>query len=151
VTDNFKVVPYQRSHGDYIIHFGMNEKLMDVDASYQNNRIDHEEPGMAFTLLHNDLPVVSGGVILLWDGVGEGWVMSSKRIFDYKITAASIIKKRLDLICENNKIWRLQTSVKAKFTTGIRFATWLGLTKEGLMRKFGPDGSDYYKMAKIYI
>ena len=124
---------------------------MDLDASFNENRIDYETPGMAFTLLLNDTPIVSGGVIVLWHGVGEGWVMSSKRIFEYKFTAASLIKRRLDLICDNNKIWRLQTSVKAKFTTGIRFATWLGLTKEGLMRKFGPDGSDYYKMAKIYI
>lgn len=129
----------------------MNDKLMDLDASFNENRIDYETPGMAFTLLLDRTPIVSGGVILLWNGVGEGWVMSSKRIFEYKFTAASLIKRRLDLICENNKIWRLQTSVKAKFTTGIRFATWLGLTKEGLMRKFGPDGSDYYKMAKIYI
>lgn len=129
----------------------MNDKLMDLDASFNENRIDYETPGMAFTLLLDDTPIVSGGVILLWNGVAEGWVMSSKRIFKYKFTAASLIKRRLDLICENNKIWRLQTSVKAKFTTGIRFATWLGLTKEGLMRKYGPDGSDYYKMAKIYI
>lgn len=151
MTDNLTIVPYQRSHGDYIIQFGMNDKLMDLDASFNENRIDYETPGMAFTLLLNDTPIVSGGVIVLWHGVGEGWVMSSKRIFEYKFTAASLIKRRLDLICDNNKIWRLQTSVKAKFTTGIRFATWLGLTKEGLMRKFGPDGSDYYKMAKIYI
>ena len=32
----------------------------------------------------------------------------------------------------------------------VGFATWLGLKPEGIMRKYGPDGSDYYRMAKIY-
>jgi len=34
---------------------------------------------------------------------------------------------------------------------GLRFAKFLGFTNEGLMKHYGPDGSDYYRMAKIYI
>ena len=75
----------------------------------------------------------------LWDGVAEGWVIASKRIYDHKIKSAIVNQKRLDLLCTNNKIWRVQTSVKEDFTTGIRFAEWLGLKKEGLMLKYGPD------------
>jgi len=37
---NFKVVPYEMEHGDDIIEFGMNDKLMEIDASYTNNRLD---------------------------------------------------------------------------------------------------------------
>lgn len=148
--DNFEVVPYSVSHGDEIITFGMNDKLMELDASYTENRIDIALPGLTFTLLVNQNPICSGGIFPLWNGVAEGWIMSSKRIFDYKIKSASLIKKRLDLLCENNKIVRLQTSVKASFETGVRFAEWLGLKKEGLMVHYGPDGTDYYRMAKIY-
>ena len=36
------------------------------------------------------------------------------------------------------------------FKRGIRFATWCGFTNEGLIRKYGPDGSDYYQMRVIY-
>jgi L-amino acid N-acyltransferase YncA len=86
----------------------------------------------------------------LWSGVAEGWVISSKRIFQNKIKAARLIKKRTDLLCKNNKIWRLQTAVKANFTIGVRFAEFLGLKKEGLMEKYGPDKTDYFRMAKIY-
>jgi hypothetical protein len=45
---------------------------------------------------------------------------------------------------------RLQTTVKYDFKTGIRFASWLGLKPEGIMKNYGPDGTDYYRMAKIY-
>jgi len=93
---------------------------------------------------------LSGGIHPLWDGVAEGWVISSQRIYSHKIKSATAIRQRLDLLCQNNKIWRLQTSVKEEFKTGIRFAEWLGLKKEGLMQMYGPDKSNYYRMAKIY-
>ena len=41
-------------------------------------------------------------------------------------------------------------SVKADFKLGVRFATWLGLEIEGLKKSYGPDGSDYYQLGKIY-
>jgi hypothetical protein len=31
----------------------------------------------------------------------------------------------------------------------IRFAEFLGFEKEGLMKKFGPEGSDYIVMGRI--
>ena len=82
--------------------------------------------------------------------MAEGWVISSKRIFQNKIKAARLIRKRTDLLCTNNKIWRLQTAVKANFAIGVRFAEFLGLKKEGLMKMYGPDKTDYYRMVKIY-
>ena len=147
---NFEIVPYEERHGDEIVAFGMNDKLMEIDASFKENRIDIAVPGLSYTLLCDNQPVLSGGIYPLWNGVAEGWVISSKRVFDYKIKSASAIKKRLDLLCTNNKIWRLQTSVKEDFKTGIRFAEWLGLKKEGLMTMYGPDKTNYYRMAKIY-
>ena len=147
---NFKIIPYQKEHGDEIYAFGMNDKLMEIDASFTENRLDTAIPGLSYTLLVDNNIILAGGIIPFWDGVAEGWVMSSKRVFDYKIKAAGSIKKRLDLLCTNNKIWRLQTSVKEEFKTGVRFAEWLGLKKEGLMTMYGPDKTNYYRMAKIY-
>ena len=147
---NLKIIPYNESHGDDIIAFGMNDKLMEIDASFSESRIDIAIPGLSYTLLVDNHPILAGGIYPLWDGVAEGWVLSSKRIFDYKIKSAISIKRRLDLLCNNNKIWRLQTSVKENFTTGVRFAEWLGLEKEGLMKKYGPDQTNYFRMAKIY-
>ena len=150
MTDNFKVVPYETRHGDEMIEFGLNDKLMDSDATFKENRIDFAMAGLAYTLLDNNVPVCSGGIIPTWLGNAQGWVISSKRIFRNKIKAARLIKERTDLLCANNKIWRLQTAVKADFKIGIRFAEFLGFNKEGLMVGYGPDKTDYYLMARIY-
>ena len=134
-----------------MIEFGLNDKLMDYDASFKENRIDFAMAGLAFTLLDNNVPICSGGVVPTWLGNAQGWVISSKRIFRNKVKASRLIKERTDLLCANNKIWRLQTAVKANFKTGIRFAEFLGFKNEGLMKAYGPDKTDYYRMARIYL
>ena len=150
--DNYKIVSYQKAHGESMIASGLNDKLMDLDARYwKENRIDAALVGLSFTLLRNNIPIVSGGIYPLWDGVGEGWVISSKRIFEIKVKAAKLIRHRTDILCAANKIWRLQTTVKANFKTGLRFAEFLGFNNEGLMRGYGPDKTDYYRMAKVYL
>ena len=151
MTDNFKVVPYETQHGDEMIEFGLNDTLMDGDATFKENRIDFAGAGLAYTLLDDNVPICSGGIIPTWLGNAQGWVLSSKRIFRNKIKAARLIKERTDLLCANNKIWRLQTAVKADFKIGIRFAEFLGFNNEGLMVGYGPDKTDYYLMARIYL
>jgi len=147
---NYKVIPYQEAHALNIIQNGMNDPLMDHDASYYENSVNVIAPGLSFTLIYKYLPIVAGGIFPLWQGTAEGWVLSSKEIFKHKLKSAALIKRRMDMLCINNKFWRLQTAVKASFNLGIRFAEWLGLEKEGLMKQYGPDGTDYYRMAKIY-
>ena len=146
----YEITSFDKSHVDEILTFGMNDKLLENDASSEEGRIDYGIPGLSFTLLADNNIVLCGGITPLWDGVAEGWVIASKRIYDHKIKSVSSIKRRLDLLCTNNNIWRVQTSVKENFEVGIRFAEWLGLKKEGLMLKYGPDKTNYYRMAKIY-
>ena len=134
-----------------MVQFGLNNKLMDIDASFTENRIDIKVHGLSFTLLADNTPILSGGIIPLWNGVAEGWSIASKRISTNKIKSSRLIKKRMDILCAANRIWRVQTTVKANFKTGLRFAEFLGYKNEGLMRAYGPDKTDYYRMAKIYL
>ena len=144
------VKPFKQEHADKIISYGMNSKLMEIDAGFKENRICLADKGNAYTLFANQKPVVAGGIYILWKGVAEGWVLANQNIFEIKLLACKEIKRRTDELCKKNKVKRLQTTVIYDFKTGIRFASWLGLEPEGIMRNYGPDGSDYYRMAKIY-
>ena len=131
------------------------KKVMKARKKYnahdEENRIDIAVPGLSFTLLADNRIVLSGGIHPIWDGVAEGWVISSKRIYKNRIKSARLIRKRSDILCSANKIWRLQTAVKANFAIGVRFAEFLGFKNEGLMKAYGPDKTDYYRMARIYL
>jgi len=142
---------FQPDHAKKIISYGMNSKLMEIDAGFEDNHIyNYSTEGNAYTMFVNGKPVFSIGIVILWSGVAEGWVLASQNIFELKFLAAKTMKELTDDMCKKNKIKRLQTSVKADFKLGVRFATWLGLEIEGLKKSYGPDGSDYYQLGKIY-
>ena len=142
---------FEPDHAKKIISYGMNSKLMEIDAGFEDNHIyNYSTEGNAYTMFVNEKPVFSIGVVILWSGVAEGWVLASQNIFELKFLAAKTMKELTDDMCKKNKIKRLQTSVKADFKLGVRFATWLGLEIEGLKKSYGPDGSDYYQLGKIY-
>ena len=146
-----EIKDFKPEHADEIISFGMNSKLMEIDASFEDNRIcNYSTKGNAYTMFMNDKPVFAIGIVILWDGVAEGWVLASQNIFEMKFLSAKTMKELTDQMCKKNKIKRLPTAVKAEFKLGIRFATWLGLEIEGLKKNYGPDGSDYYQLGKIY-
>jgi len=147
---NWIIKEFKQQDADQIISYGMNDKLMETDASFKENRICLADKGNAYTLFVNNKPIVAGGIFILWQGVAEGWVLANQNIYDVKFLAAKEIKIRTDLLCKKNKIKRLQTSVKAEFKQGVRFATWLDMEIEGLKKNYGPDGSDYYQLARIF-
>ena len=142
---------FKKEDADLIIAEGLNDKLMEIDASFEDNRIcNYSKPGQAFTYFLNGKPVFACGIVQLWDGVAEAWLLAGNNVFDIKILAAKTIKQLQDQTCKKYKIKRLQTSVKANFERGLRFATWCGFEVEGLKRKYGPDGTDYYQLGIIY-
>ena len=51
--DKFEIVPYDPQHGEDMIAYGLNDKLMDHDATFKDNRIDFKTPALSYTLLCN--------------------------------------------------------------------------------------------------
>jgi len=85
----------------------------------------------------------------MWQGVGEGWLIMSKYGYDIPKTVARYADEFFDVIMTEANLQRVQASVNALDPRSVRFARWLGFENEGLMRKYGPDGTDYYRMARV--
>ena len=49
---------------------------------------------------------------------------------------------------DNYKVVRLQTAVKKDFELGKKFAVWLGMKEEGLMKKY-QNNEDYIRFARV--
>jgi RimJ/RimL family protein N-acetyltransferase len=129
--------------------------LTQKDASFiikDNNKecMDLEQEHLAFTGLINDKVIAAAGMKRIWGDVAEGWFIAKNDVWNYPITIAKAVKQNIDYLATSNKIKRLQTAVRSDFGIGIRFAKWLGFTNEGLMKSYGFDGSDHYRMARIY-
>ncbi len=144
------VVPYEAEHGRYILSNQMNHPLMDEDAKFDGDAMNLEQRGLAYTCMINNEPVAAAGMKMIWNGVAEGWVIATNKIWDHPLLVAKAIKKNFARLAKENNIKRVQTAVRQDYDTGIKFAEWLGLENEGLMRNFGFDGSHQYRYARIF-
>jgi RimJ/RimL family protein N-acetyltransferase len=151
MTDNkLYIVPYISTHGKIILANQMNHVLMDKDAEFEGDAKQLEQQGLAYTCIINDEPIASAGMKVIWDGVAEGWVLATNKVWNHPLIVARAIKKNFTRLAKENNIKRVQTAVRADFTIGLKFASWLGLENEGLMKRYGFDGSDHYRFARLF-
>jgi hypothetical protein len=109
-----------------------------------------EQKGLAYTCIINNKPIASAGMKIIWNGVAEGWVLATSKVWNHPIVIARAIKKNFARLARENNIKRVQTAVRADFKIGLKFASWLGLQNEGLMKHYGFDGSDHFRYARIF-
>ena len=144
------IVPYTAEHGRFILSCQMNHKLMDKDAQFDGDAMNLVQEHLAFTGLVNNKPIFAAGMKMIWGQVAEGWVIATSEMWKHPLGVAKAIKKDFARVAKENNIVRVQTAIRKDFKEGQRFAEWLGLENEGLMRKFGFDGSDQYMYARIF-
>ena len=128
----------------------MNHMLMDKDMEFNGNAMNLEQENLAFTGMIDGKPIFAAGMKIIWKGVAEGWVLATKDTLDHPLLVARAIKKGFAKTAKENNINRVQSAIRADYTIGLKFAKWLGLEEEGLMKKFGFDGSDQYMYARLF-
>ena len=147
------IVPYTAQHGKFILSCQMNHKVLEADRHYINVDGDAKnlvQDHLAFTGIVNDNPIFAAGMKMIWGQVAEGWVIATSEMWKHPLSVAKAIKKDFARVARENNITRVQSAIRKDFSEGQRFAEWLGLEKEGLMRKWGFDGSDQYMYARLF-
>ena len=147
------IVPYTAQHGQFILSCQMNHKVLEADRHYINVDGDARnlvQDHLAFTGIVNDKPIFAAGMKMVWGQVAEGWVIATSEMWKHPLSVAKAIKKDFARVAKENNITRVQSAIRKDFSEGQRFAEWLGLEKEGLMRKWGFDGSDQYMYARLF-
>ena len=109
-----------------------------------------EEQGLAFTGLINDEPIFAAGMKPMWKGVAEGWVLATSKVWKHPLLVARAIKKDFARVAKEHGLWRVQTAIRSNFKQGLRFAKWLGLEDEGIMKQYGFDKTNHNRYARIF-
>jgi RimJ/RimL family protein N-acetyltransferase len=128
----------------------MNHALMDKDAEFELDAMNLVEDHLSFTGIIGKKPIFAAGMKMLWQGVAEGWVIATQDVWNHPLSVARAIKKDFAKVAKKYNIKRVQTAVRSDFDKGIRFAEWLGLENEGLMKHYGFDSSHQYRYARIF-
>tara|TARA_R110002167_G_scaffold62113_2_gene175400 strand:- start:611 stop:1051 length:441 start_codon:yes stop_codon:yes gene_type:complete len=107
-------------------------------------------PGLAFTGLIDGYVIASAGIKPLWPGVGEAWIVASDNMPKKKLSVIKLIKENFDRMIHDNGFVRVQACIRSDWPEAKRFAEFLGFEHEGIMKKYGPDGQDYLRMARVF-
>ena len=140
------IFPFIKEHG-YIVYQDINSSL--IGQTKDLSFIDNLEIDDCFTGVINGRPVVCGGVIKLWEGCFEGWVIASRSIQIYSFDICKTIRRYTDNLFFKNNMHRLQTAVIKDFSEGYRFAQFLGMQQEGIMKKYDYMKKDYMRFARV--
>jgi len=108
-----------------------------------------ENKDRAFTLVDNGHLVAAGGIIPIWEGMGEAWLIPSDVMPRYRLRVIKTLRRRIDEIIDADNLRRLQATVRADYDVAVRFIEFLGFKREGLMKNYGPGGADHYMYSRI--
>lgn len=147
-TTRFRVVPFTALHATLIQpqkrQLSEHRFFMGVDWSAYAKR------GSAYAMEEKGLPIAGAGVMPVWDGVYEAWAMIGSQVG--RAAMVRVYKETqlfLGFLFDDPAVRRVQTQVKTDFLAGHRFARMLGFAEEGVLRRYGPDGSDYTMYSRV--
>lgn len=118
--------------------------------------------GRTHLLLNNNMCIANtilcdGNVIAIvglspeWKGVATIWMLTSELTYRYKKSFVKSVKQICSKWKDEYKIHRYQVNIKHGYEEGCSWIEYLGFRIEGLQRAFGPDGSDYWLYARVFI
>lgn len=111
---------------------------------------DMASMGPGETLLEGGQPVAAAGLARIWPGVAEGWLLARPDLTPrQRLTVARTVARRLPAVLRDQGVRRFQASVRLGAERAAHLVEWLGLTPEGIMRAYGPDGADHIRYAWV--
>ena len=126
---------------------GVYEKInKDYRAWHKMIMADTPEP---VTILVDGKPVLVGGVSMLWEGVGESWIIGSQYFRENYIFITKQAIKYMNYIIRKYKLRRLQAITKAGNPELAKYAQFLNFKYEGELRGYGMDGSNQYMFSRV--
>jgi hypothetical protein len=90
-----------------------------------------------------------GGVMPLWDGVGEVWLLLTE---EGKKSSVSLLKDSkwfIEYLLEKEGYHRLQCSIVCEFVSAHRFISACGFVPEGIMADYGPNKEHFTRYVRF--
>lgn len=138
------IKPYEPEHLSQIDF--QSSQIGLLDNQNDDYAISLKNAGPAYTAFVGDKIICCAGLSLMWDNRAIGWVKLSKDSGRNFVA----IHKAVKLIIDSANCRRVEAYVASDFKQGKRWVKMLGMSYEGKMKAFSPDGRDHNLYAIIY-
>lgn len=109
-----------------------------------------ERIGPAWTLVDDGDVLACAGYGSMWTGTAEGWaIVRSDLTRLQRLRVARAFLTDVPRRVKDAGLRRLQASVVADNGLALRLARRLGMSEEGYMRRYGPQGEDHIRFALV--
>ena len=106
--------------------------------------------GPAVTLLNDTMePIACAGVLVMWEGLGEFWMIPSRYVPKYPKTVWKEAKDFVNGSIAKFNLHRVQATVREADETATRWIERLGFQKEGVLRCFGANGENHVMYSRV--
>lgn len=121
------------------------------DEDSESNRIACEAKlyGLATSVFYHGKPIVCYGIMPMFKGTGEMWALFDRdMVKNISHTALKLSRALIDDMMKSD--WhRIQATVLSTDTQAIKYAKFLGMNEEGLLRSLDGNRNDYYMFARV--
>lgn len=149
MRDNLIVVPFVADHVK-------NMELLERDKWLEHNgniflfAQRHERMGVGYTVMYNaSVTLGCGGIDIMWENVGEAWMLLTPYIKLYPLFVTKIVKKYFSYLIDRMGLKRVQATIRSTDDVSIRYVEMLNFQREGTLRCFGTDGCDYFMYGRV--
>lgn len=144
-----QIVPLTLSHV-YNIKLGPHEEEYAKHIrDYRDYVWDYSVQGWSWTAIGRGRVIAIFGVRDIWPGLVEAWFIPGEGLDRHARSTLIGARALLREVMSDTDIRRMQIFVKVDNTRALRFAKALHFEIECKLRKFGPEGADYYAMARF--
>jgi hypothetical protein len=145
-----EIVPFKVEHAIELMRGELTEyNLARSDEIAERDGEFYLSRGPCFSGVEDGKVLGSAGIMLMWPGVGEAWVLFSKDVVNIKkFVYTTITDYLITLVCDLD-LRRVQAHCSSELPLAIKFLEQMGFEREGLMRKYGTDGSDHFLYAMV--
>jgi hypothetical protein len=140
-------VPYSPDHLSYINTNNPDIEAMRRGGGLQDMVDGQASIGEAVTVLTHGKPTAIFGIVPIWDGLAEIWLIPDESLRIYPLFMTKAARTFIDICMISKCLHRLQITVRCDHRQAVGWARTIGFTQEGTLSKYGPDQSDFFMMS----
>jgi len=144
-----KVVPFFYGHVSMMSLNEHDEITKHTVPDWMGRLRGQSELGPCFTGVYYGKPMLSFGVIPIWPGLVEAWMIPDKDIGAVAVPLCRLARAFFNHCETTMGLRRIQILVRSSNVRAIEWAKFLYFRSEATLTAFGPDGEDYLMMRRL--
>lgn len=143
------IIDFEANHARLILQGGVHDERIRPSESVDKFVEGMVYPDWAFTGVDKGRVIACAGIFPIWEGVAEAWFLGSQHMYDFDIQITRALVKGLPEWMEKYNLHRVQANVREDWPKARRWAKFLGMEEEGIMRSYTPDKHDFIRFARV--